>query len=269
MSRIQSSNIKLGSSFVFGGSSDSSHEQRHTPQVVQENEEAKKEANRLVEEAKYQASQILENANAEAQRIIDESSASIQQATQDAQAQGFEAGFADGMNKILDENSHKIQALDTLANSAFQVKKYIIQSAEKEIIDLVLQISEKVVKTKFEVEPDLIKAIVRSAISELKEKEQVKVLVNPILSSKIAEISDDLIASMHGLECIKIIEDKTVPPDGVIVESLESRIDARLSSQIAELTKSLNAEFSKNSLSEEIPDEIEILIQEPERIDQE
>ena len=41
------------------------------------------------------------------------------------------------------------------------------------------------------------------------------------------------------LETIKIIEDNSISPDGVIVETLNTRLDSRISSQIAELTQKM------------------------------
>ena len=39
------------------------------------------------------------------------------------------------------------------------------------------------------------------------------------------------------LQSIKIIEDNSVSPDGVIVETLNSRLDSRISAQIAEISQ--------------------------------
>ena len=41
------------------------------------------------------------------------------------------------------------------------------------------------------------------------------------------------------VESIKIIEDNAVSPDGVIVETLTSRLDSRISSQISEIAQKM------------------------------
>ena len=41
------------------------------------------------------------------------------------------------------------------------------------------------------------------------------------------------------LESIKIIEDNSVSPDGVIVETLKTRLDSRISTQISEIAQKM------------------------------
>ena len=41
------------------------------------------------------------------------------------------------------------------------------------------------------------------------------------------------------LQSIKIIEDSSVSPDGVIVETLSSRLDSRVSTRIAEIAQKM------------------------------
>ena len=44
---------------------------------------------------------------------------------------------------------------------------------------------------------------------------------------------------MLELQSIKIIEDNSVSPDGVIVETLSTRLDSRVSTQIAEIAEKM------------------------------
>ena len=41
------------------------------------------------------------------------------------------------------------------------------------------------------------------------------------------------------LQSLKILEDNSLSPDGVIVETLNTRLDSRISSQIAEITQNM------------------------------
>ena len=44
---------------------------------------------------------------------------------------------------------------------------------------------------------------------------------------------------MNKVLSIKIIEDNSVSPDGVIVETLSSRLDSRISTQISEIAQKM------------------------------
>jgi len=97
------------------------------------------------------------------------------------------------------------------------------------------------------VNTEIILSIIRAAINELKYKEEVKILVNPAITQCIYDLSEELKQTIKGLNHIKIIEDKTIPPDGFMIESPDSRIDARLETQLAEITKNIMTEAEKNT----------------------
>ena len=46
-------------------------------------------------------------------------------------------------------------------------------------------------------------------------------------------------SSIQNLQTLKILEDSSLSPDGVIVETPSTRLDSRISAQIAELTQKM------------------------------
>ena len=73
----------------------------------------------------------------------------------------------------------------------------------------------------------------------LKEKENITIIVNPLLVDNINAISEDFKNEFPKLQSIKIVEDSSVSPDGVIVETLNSRLDSRISTQIKEIAEKM------------------------------
>ena len=155
----------------------------------------------------------------------------------------------------------RLKNLDNFAASELEMKKRIVKSAHTEILELVTAICEKVCHTELVQNPKLPENLTAAAISKLKEKETVNIIVNPQMAQKIYEISDGLKERFFGLENIKIIEDSSVPADGTIVESVDSRVDSGLKAQISrisdELFNALNS-TSEDELVEktDAPDEI-------------
>ena len=60
-----------------------------------------------------------------------------------------------------------------------------------------------------------------------------------MLVDKISAISDDFKQEIPKLQTVKIIEDNSVSPDGVIVETLSTRLDSRISTQISEIAEKM------------------------------
>ena len=141
------------------------------------------------------------------------------------------------------------------------MKNRIIKSLHTDILDLVLEISQKVCKMQVVNNKEILTKVVAEAISYLKEKENVTIIVHPEMANKLYAISDNLKEEIHNLENIKIIEDSSVSPDGTIVESMGSRIDARVSAQIEQISQRL---FNELNSTPEIELVRELAEEEPE-----
>ena len=261
LTRIESSNIQLGNSYVLGNIQ---KEKEEADKIQREAlKSAQKQVEEIINQANIQAAQILEAANHQVQEMIQQSQEDANQAKEDGYQAGYNAGYQDGHNQVHEDLINQVKSLDILAQSVFKVKQEIISSSEKEILQLTIIIAEKVLKQHLEIAPDKILSIIKAAINELKDKEEVNIIVNPAITNYLYDFSEELKETVNGLKSIKILEDKTIPADGVIVESTENRIDARLETQISEIAKQLLLEAEENPILAEIPKEIEIRIEEP------
>ena len=275
--RIQSNSIQYGESFVWGDNQEK--KEITTADVELERAAIKKEIAKaekdladlktamagllcqkdvIIDEAKKSAEEIKAQAVIKAEEILAEANAQkelvINEANIEGQKQGFEVGYNDGLSKFQNDFVKQIESLELLANAAFEVKNEIIYSSETEIIELALLVAQKIVGTKFEKDSSIFKNMVQTAISLLKEKENIKIVVNPKLVEYANEVAPELAQKIDDLAQIKIVQDKTVSPDGVVVESVESRIDARISTQLDILSRTL---LIDNRPSEAPSDEIE------------
>ncbi len=135
--------------------------------------------------------------------------------------------------------------LEAVADASFKIKKEIILSAEQEILQLSIAIAERILKQQLKIKPEIISEIIRAAINELKDKEEIKIIINPALKNQMYNFSEELKTTLKGMKSIKKIEDKTIHPNSAIIESPESRIDARIETQIAEITRELMKVYTK------------------------
>lgn len=239
MSRIDSDKVNMGSSYVLG----TSDEQMRAQALVN----ARSLANEIIEKAKLQAQAIVEETKNKAQKHMEDAVAQahsqVDTITENARHQGYEKGYEEGQHAVRQDLTERIENLDKFAQSEFEIKKRIIKSAHNDIINLVIAISEKVCKKKLDIDKSILFNITKAAINELKEKEEVKIFVNPNMAQKIYEISDRLKSEILSLNSIKIVEDSSVSEDGTIVESINSRVDSRVSSQIDVIAQKLLVEF--------------------------
>jgi len=281
--RIRSSDVQMGKSLVlenkkfnFKNSAEQSGEvstedkselEKKKQQYEQEKraeeyfdekvKEAQSRSKSIIEEAEKKAAEIVKKSEEDAQKKAVEIENLSQQTIENAYAEGFQKGYDEGLTQAKHEVSDKIQGADVIASAAFKVKKEIINSAEKEIIELSTSIAEKIIRQQLELKPELMQEIIKSAIGQLKDREEIKIIVNPALTNNLYEFAEELKETVKGLKTVKISEDKTIPVDGVIVESPDSRIDGRIETQLAEIVRRLIREFSEKNNSEAIPEEID------------
>lgn len=239
MSRIDSEKVNLGSSYVLT----TSDEQLRAQELVR----AKSQALDLISKAKIQVEQILEeakkNAKIKADELIADANAKVEQITEAARADGYQKGYEQGQVAARQDMTDLIENVDKFAKSEFEIKKRIVKSAHNDIVNLVVAIADKVCQKQLRLDRQILYNITKASINLLSDKEQVRIFVNPNMAKKIYAISEELKNDIFSLQSIKIVEDSSVSEDGTIVESLSSRIDNRISSQIDEITQKLLVEL--------------------------
>lgn len=253
MSKINAEKINYGNPLVIG--------QNGKSVVNKEISDAQIIADSIIAEARKKADEILKNAQNEAGEIVTQAISDAENSKDmvlsESKTQGFEEGYQDGLKKITEELEGAVENVNNFVKCKFEAKNRIIKSLHYDILDLVLQISEKICKTELRKNRETLIRVVSEAISMLKEKETVTIIVNPEMARKIYEISEDLRERIHSLENIKIVEDTSIAADGTIVESVGSRVDSRVSAQIEQFAQRLYTELNSTpeiELSRELDD---------------
>lgn len=237
--RIKSGEIQIGNNYVLPiEQSKVTVQQAKVKKII---EETDLKAQQIISGAENKSQVIVETANTEAERIIEASRKKAQEDYDGVKGQaykeGFDEGFKDGYEKFRNDALDALKSLETLASSSFELKKNIIDSATLDIVELVSAISEKVCHTKFDNE--ILHKITIDAIKELNDKESITIIVNPKLVENINSLVDIFKQEIPKMQSVKIIEDNSVSPDGVIVETLNTRLDSRISTRIAEISRNM------------------------------
>ena len=104
-------------------------------------EETDIKAQEIIDGAENKVQIIIETANTEATRIIEDArkkaEQEYEQIKQQAYEEGFKKGEEDGLAKFKNDAIDGLDALETLTKSSFDTKKNIIDSASRDIVELV------------------------------------------------------------------------------------------------------------------------------------
>ena len=152
-------------------------------------------------------------------------------------------GYADGLKRAqTDIEADRQMALDQsqqIIEEARRTKIEILSSTETDMVRLVLAIAKKVIVADLMIQPEAIVEIVRQAIANLDDPDNLRVYVNPadipvltdaIVWSGLTEIgSRDINVEVKG--------DLRISRGGSVIESAGGTVDARLESRMETMEK--------------------------------
>lgn len=149
-------------------------------------------------------------------------------------AEGFAAGAAKGEQAVNDE----LDQLRVIAASFGEAVAQADETIAKDVLDLALRIARGMVRTGFDVRPELILSVVRDAINQLPILQQPALLtLNPL----DAELVRHGMAEELATGGWRIVENASILRGGCKVETASNQIDAQAPARWQRLTHALAA----------------------------
>jgi len=216
-------------------------------QIIQDAEERAfrevKEKNDQAQAAKQQAEEEAESVINEAQKkadaMIREAEAKTEQIMESARKQGFKEGHEEGFEDGKAEVQRLIEQLHSIISRAIEKRNQIIEESESQIINLVLQISKKVIKVISENQKNVVINNVIQSLRKLKSRGDVIIRVNLEDVQLTSDHVKDFMRMVENVKSITVLEDSTVDRGGCIIETDFGQIDARISSQFSEIEEKI------------------------------
>jgi flagellar assembly protein FliH len=193
------------------------------------------EARSLKADAEAEAEKIVAGANQKAEEIEAESHTAFEAERKAAEDQGRIAGREEGFAEGKAEADRLVERVQTVLERAQGQREQILEETEQQIVDLVLLMTRKVVKIISETQKDVVRANVTAALQKVKGRLNITIRVNVADLKLTTEHVNGFIRKMEGVKGIEVAEDSTVEPGGCVIETDFGEIDARISSQLAEL----------------------------------
>jgi flagellar assembly protein FliH len=205
-------------------------------------EEVRKKTDQAIAEKQLsdnESQKLLENAQSEASRLREESEKQIEDFKTDAYNKGYEAGREEGFQSGKAEVERLIDRIHTVLNKSIEKRIEIINEAESQVIDLVLQITRKVIKVISENQKNVVINNVVQALRKMKSRGDVAIKVNLADLEITTEHTKDFLRIVENVKSITVLEDSSVDKGGCIIETDFGQIDARISSQLKEIEEKI------------------------------
>ena len=193
------------------------------------------EAQVMKRKAQDEAELVLAEANEKARQIEADTRAAFENERKEAEEKGRAAGREAGYTEGKAEVDRLVRRCQTILERANDKRAEILSQTEQEIVDLVLLISRKVIKVISENQKNIIIPNVIQALRKVKDRGNIIIRVNLADLKLTTEHTKEFIHIVEGAKSIQVAEDSTIDQGGCIIETDFGEIDARISSQLAEL----------------------------------
>lgn len=187
-------------------------------------EDSIKEKNNIIKTAHEEYENIIKEANEKAILELDKHK-------QEGYQSGYKEGFEEGQQKSIDKYGLEINEAISIKNDVIKWKKDEIGKIEKDVINLVINSVDKIIKLKLDENDEIILNLIREALNKLTFTEKLVVRVNGDDFEKVNSSRDKILAMAGHIDDIEIKIDKSLEKGDLIIDTNSGSINPSIKNQ--------------------------------------
>lgn len=193
------------------------------------------EKENIIQQSKEDAEKIIQKAQKEASEILEETQKTITKLKTEAHQEAFNEGKELGFQSGKEEIQLLVERLHSVVAETVRERERILMHSETQVINLVLTMVGKIVKKLTADYKEIVIHNIKAALELLKGAMTIFIHVSPRDYNFAVSHKQELINMIESQAEIKFIEDPTIEPGGVYIETDTGDIDATINSQLEEL----------------------------------
>ena len=196
-------------------------------------------AKQIVGEAKSKAKGLEQAARKEAEDIVEDAKEKAHKQAIEIRENAYKEGYDDGVvkaNKLADSLKAEVEVM---RKEGEQYCQDLIKQIEPDMIELIVDILNKLLSTEVEINPKIISILIRQGLSKATLTEDISVHVSKEDYPNILESKDEILSSLDTMATVSFVEDPTLKRSDCIIETGFGNIDCSLGVQRDELIKNL------------------------------
>lgn len=232
----------------------SAQEGEFSQTMIKRRQEVEAEAAKTLKMAKEAAASISDAARAEAEAIKKSARLEVDSLRDKAYKEGYtlgeEKGIAAGESQGMHEASLDWQNLmkesEALINELQTSRMGILKASEEEMLKLIIAFARSVIKIEPIAQPEIVLRNIDQALNRVSEVDKIVMRINLRDKSMCQAHKDQFMARLSSVSELRIVEDSSLSPGGIKIETGVGTIDATIESQAKELEKALLEKFRKS-----------------------
>ncbi len=151
-----------------------------------------------------------------------------------AWAEGFEAGYASGVQSARQEREVATLELIALTGNAVENADDFMRSLERQVVDLAMAVAGKVVERELRSDPAVVLDVIHAALDEVRTVTSASLRVHPEDHALVSENWDRVVRPPLA-DRAHLVPDERVERGGCLIETQIGITDAQLSSKLSEI----------------------------------
>ncbi|MDD3148887.1 MAG: FliH/SctL family protein [Candidatus Riflebacteria bacterium] len=229
-------------------------EQEMSQAMIKRRQEVEVEAARTLQMAKEAANSIAEASRSEAEALKKAARLEVDSLREKAYQEGYSAGEDKGRSAGEAEGLHEAELdwknlmleSEALINELQTSRMGILKASEEEMLKLIISFAKSVIKVEPVAQPEIILRNIDMALNHVSEVDKIVMRINLRDKSMCQAHKDQFMARLSSVTELRIIEDASLSPGGIKIETGVGTIDATIESQARELEKALLEKFRKS-----------------------
>jgi len=164
-----------------------------------------------------------------------ETNREVEAAFKNGYREGFEQGEKEGRSSI-------VEAIETINKLAVEIESgfdSIWKNCRSDMVELTLMIVGKIVGVVADQYEGLAKDLVKICTVMVRDQAKLKILVNPLDAEILRDAEVELRSLAEGVKEIEFAERASIRQGGVVIETENGQIDARIDEQLAAVEAAL------------------------------
>ena len=184
-----------------------------------------------------------ENAQSELENWVEirktEANQEAERLAKEASLQGFQNGFDQGALEAEEAFQKQRLEMQALLELAYEEQEKVIQQSEPFLLALSIKIAEKVIKAELKQDNDQLLNIVKQALKNIEESEDIVMQVSPEDYSIVLPFLDELQTYVRDDSKLRLIPIANLKKGGCMILTANGSYDVTVDGQLQEIKKQL------------------------------
>ncbi len=210
-------------------------------------EKAREKYDEIINNAMKESEKIINSAHEKSEEVLNNTHKRAQDIFKENEIKGYEVGHKKGYKKGYDDGYHKgykegKEDSEKLISQALDIKKeyidkrnYLLKDLEKDLIQLVISVYEKVLYEKVEEDEELIVSLILNGINNLEISQKLTIIVSKEDYETVKRSKDIILAKASLVDEIDIRVNSDMIRGDCVLETSKGNIDVSINNQLKEI----------------------------------